>query len=107
MLAAWRDYQRLRESIPPPSIHRPHKWRLYKETLIRYDELIRAGAVDEAGELALDLNQLVLELGRPIILDLSSDQGTLAMGAVEGEVGAGSESAPPSLSKSLGGFPGR
>lgn len=91
-LAAWRDYQRLRESIPAPSIQRPHQWRLYKETLIRYDELIRAGAIDEAGELALGLNQLVLELGRPVTIDLSSDQGTLAMGEVQGQGGAGSES---------------
>ncbi|SIO60649.1 hypothetical protein SAMN05444166_6473 [Singulisphaera sp. GP187] len=91
-LAAWRDYQRLRESIPTPTIHRPHKWRLYKETLIRYDELLRAGAVDGANELALDLNQLVLELGRPLTIDLSSIQGTLTMGVIDGQGGAGIDS---------------
>ncbi|WP_406695658.1 vWA domain-containing protein [Singulisphaera sp. Ch08] len=91
-LTAWRDFQRLREVIPSPTIHLPHKWRLYKETLIRHDELLRAGAVVEAGELALDLNQLVLELGRPLTLDLSSIQGTLTMGVIEGQEGAGAES---------------
>lgn len=91
LLAAWRDYQQLRTSVPPPSIHHPHQWRVYKEMLVRYDELIRAGSSEQAAELALGLQQRMQELRRQGSVALSSAQGTLTMNTIQGQPGSESE----------------
>jgi len=81
--AAWEGYQQLRNGHHSPWILHPHKWRIYKQTLIRYDELIRAGAQGSAAELALSLDQLAHELQRGFSVELSSSQGTLTMSGLQ------------------------
>ncbi len=91
LLAAWREYQELRARVPLPSIHHPHQWRAYKQTLVRYDELIRAGSIEQAAELALGLDQRAQELKRQDSVALSSAPCTLTMNTIQGEPGSESE----------------
>src|SRR4051794_2406881 len=70
LMEAWRTHQRLHQAYPPPWVYRPHEWRVYKATLIRYDELIRAGSADQATELALRLGEMEREIGRSQVLPL-------------------------------------
>ncbi len=40
---AWADCNRLREAVPSPAVYSPQLWREYRETLLRYEAILRAG----------------------------------------------------------------
>ncbi len=40
---AWADCNRLREAVPSPAVYSPQLWREYRETLLRYEQILRAG----------------------------------------------------------------
>ena len=45
LVPAWRDFQELstQHRGPAPWVYSPHVWRIYQETLLRYEQLLRAG----------------------------------------------------------------
>src|SRR5205823_1311693 len=79
LASAWAACRRLQESVPAPWVYAPHLWRQYQDTLLRYEQLHRAGAADRAQPLKPRLDQLADEIGRCRQLDLPSAQNSLAM----------------------------
>ncbi len=81
---AWEDYQRLDGLVPSPAVYAPQQWRHYQTTLLRYEQLLRAGAPEAAAKVGGKLQSLESELTRGQVLELSSMQNTLAMPAAAG-----------------------
>ncbi len=48
---AWKEFHRLETKAPRPAVYSPRRWREYRATLVRYEELLRAGAVSLAKEI--------------------------------------------------------
>ena len=46
--AAWKAYGELDSLIPHPVVYSPRRWRRYQAELVRFDELVRAGASEQA-----------------------------------------------------------
>jgi hypothetical protein len=66
----WRDLKRNHA----PDVHAPHYWRLYQETLLRYEQLLRAG--DPTGKAAphkSSLGELAIEIRKARVLDKALD----------------------------------
>src|SRR5207244_2203405 len=40
---AWQEWSNLRDLVPAPGVYTPHQWRRYQATLLRYEQLLRAG----------------------------------------------------------------
>ncbi len=81
---AWQDYQHLDSLTPSPAVYAPQQWRHYQTTLLRYEQLLRAGAEEAANKLGGQLQTLERDLTRGQVLELSSMQNTLAMPAAAG-----------------------
>jgi hypothetical protein len=45
--ALWERSDQLSKRVPPPEVYSPHLWRLYRNTLLRYEDLLRACTPDE------------------------------------------------------------
>src|SRR5262249_7221081 len=55
----WLKLRRLDELVPPhPATYSPQRWRAYRATLIRCQQLLQAGATDKASEMAAALDAL-------------------------------------------------
>lgn len=61
--AAWERWQELRTQVPSPAVYTPQLWRRYQDTLVRYEQLVRAG---EATKKAPAVKQQLEILGREI-----------------------------------------
>jgi hypothetical protein len=66
---AWTTWMELRRDYAP-HVYAPHYWRLYQETLLRYEQLKRAGdPTQKAGALKTKLNDLEKEIRAEKALD--------------------------------------
>jgi hypothetical protein len=81
---AWDRHHRLADHTPPPSAYSPQTWRLYQDTLLRYEQLLQAGDRDWAARLQGQLNELATRIEHARTLELSSLSNTLAMPAAAG-----------------------
>ncbi|QEH33047.1 hypothetical protein OJF2_15430 [Aquisphaera giovannonii] len=85
----WRAFHELDGLLPHPSTYSPRRWREYRATLVRLEELARAGA--SAQQLA-PLDERLGVLGARLRADRSfakiteSPQHNLVMGVVQGAV---------------------
>ncbi len=43
MRTAWNECRTLSKQIPAPEVYSPHWWRCYRDTLVRYEQILRAG----------------------------------------------------------------
>jgi hypothetical protein len=48
----WKEKEELARLVPAPALYSPQIWSQYLATLLRYEQLVRAGATGVAGELA-------------------------------------------------------
>lgn len=55
--AEWDKWQKLRNEHAP-HVHNPHLWRLYQDTLLRYEQLARVGAAKAADDVKASLVKL-------------------------------------------------
>jgi hypothetical protein len=58
----WGAHEKLRQTSPSPAVYTPHLWRLYEATLLRYEQLVRAGDQEHAQKLKDKLDELA---GKP------------------------------------------
>src|SRR5262249_46459327 len=84
--ALWEGCEKLAEAVPPPAAYSPHLWRQYRDRLLRYEQLTRAGASDgvltaAAGKIAA-LKGEIEKAQRPGLLN--STYSALPMPAVLG-----------------------
>src|SRR5262249_12483554 len=56
--AAWKKYDQLRGTVPAPYVTSPHLWRVYEATLLRYEQMVRAGEDEHAASLHGRLDEL-------------------------------------------------
>jgi hypothetical protein len=81
---AWTECQQLSQHVPAPYVYAPQQWRQYLDTLLRYEQLVRAEDEDSARRLLDELRRVkgnILQAGR---LKGDSLQATLAMPAALG-----------------------
>jgi len=90
--AAWKAFHGLETNVPRPTVYSPRRWREYRATLVRYEELLRAGAVSLANDLRdkklehLERNlkkERFLEASSPLSAELNLAMNALQGGAVE------------------------
>jgi hypothetical protein len=55
---AWEKCRALERGFPPPETYTPQLWRRYLDTLLRYEQLLRAGDRDSAARLPEGLDDL-------------------------------------------------
>ncbi len=82
--AAWQTYSDLNKSMPHPAVSSPALWRLYRDVLLRYEELIVAGDTLVTPDLARRLRGLTDELRQQQTLPLDSLESTLPSTAIAG-----------------------
>ena len=82
---AWATYERLGHQSPSPAAHAPTLWTRYIATLLRFDELERAGEQGSSRIMLRRLGEIERDIGDMRELTLGSAQNTLAMPAVEGK----------------------
>jgi hypothetical protein len=83
----WKAADKLQSATPHPAVYTPHLWRLYLETLLRAEELLRWGEPDRAAGLlkkAQELHGSIEQEGSLRGRQLNSGQLTLAMPAALG-----------------------
>jgi Mg-chelatase subunit ChlD len=81
---AWQDRFELDRSTPHPAVNTPHWWRQYQDTLLRYEQLARAGDDQHAGALQKGLDDLKGRIQRGRRLPLASRANTLTLPAALG-----------------------
>jgi hypothetical protein len=54
----WKEKEDLAGLVPAPAVYSPHLWTQYLKTLLRYEQLVRAGASGAASDLGKDLDRL-------------------------------------------------
>ena len=55
---AWLEYRQLDALVPHPSAYSPMRWRAYGAALVRYEQLLLAGAAEAAEPVREQLSQL-------------------------------------------------
>ena len=77
---AWDNAARLAALTPPPEVYSPAVWQQYRATLLRYEQLLRAGDNDHAKEMAdqLPALELLIEHAKNVPLDSASNTLTMA-----------------------------
>ena len=80
----WKRFHQLNALVPHPTVYSPRRWRHYRAELVRYEELVRAGAASKTELVRERIDALAQGLERDRILrDLTkSAENTLAMSAV-------------------------
>jgi hypothetical protein len=80
LFTAWQAAEELGGHSPPPEVVAPHLWRRYLETLLRYEQLLRAGD-GSAAAVQGDLVKLQGEIIRAqrLTRELRSAQNTAAL----------------------------
>lgn len=76
---AWKKFQALNKQVPSPVVYTPHLWRQYQDTVIRYEQLLRAGDRRKAPEVKKDLEKLEEDIARAQRLELNCTATSLAM----------------------------
>lgn len=76
---AWGQCQDLETGFPHPAVYTPHLWRLYRDLLVRCEELLRAGAADKAKAILEKADTLRGKINDDRALRRDSLQLTLAM----------------------------
>lgn len=83
----WQGFDRLNTSVVPhPSVYSPRRWRRYQAEVVRFEELVRAGAESKAEPVRSRITELegILESDR-FLNDLpGSVENTLAMNVLTG-----------------------
>jgi hypothetical protein len=87
LLQAWQKCQLLADQIPAPVVYAPQAWRQYQETLLRYEQLLRAGDTENADQVAAQLPNLEREIRQAARLELESVDNTLTMSRLAGTAG--------------------
>lgn len=82
---AWTTHDVLKDQSPPPASLLPVVWRQYEATLLRCEQLVRAGAAKAAEPLFGRLTDLQREMEQVRRLDLESHINSLSMSALTGE----------------------
>jgi hypothetical protein len=83
--AAWDEFVKLNEKTSPhPSVLAPHLWRLYQDTLFRYQELLLAGDESNADRLGKNLDRLGDQIRASKDVRRDAQSASLAMPAVLG-----------------------
>jgi hypothetical protein len=85
---AWEEWSKLRTEVPAPAVYSPHLWRRYHDTLLRYEQLLRAGdPTKKAASLRTSLTRLKGRIGaaRRFGLVSASATNTLSLPAALGQ----------------------
>jgi hypothetical protein len=69
LATAWQECQNLRKQVPAPWVDHPNLWREYLDTLLRYEDLLRAGDESDAAGFRGTLTALKDEMTRPTRLE--------------------------------------
>lgn len=80
---AWEEEDELAGKVPSPAVYSPQLWRQYRDTLLRYEDLLLAGS-KEAGKVRSMKDDLRKQLQTNRKDDWHSAQNTLAMPAALG-----------------------
>jgi hypothetical protein len=82
----WETFKTLAAADPSPAIYTPRQWRAYRALLVRYDELVRAGATNPAAEIKGRLKKLKqnIEEGRTLSKLATSVGNSLVFNAIQG-----------------------
>lgn len=81
---AWERHYQLSRQSPPPAAYAPQTWRIYQDTLLRYEQLVLAGDREWAVRLERQIQELATRIERSRTLDLASLSNTLTMPAAAG-----------------------
>jgi hypothetical protein len=79
----WQKHEALRREVPTPYVYTPQLWRRYEDTLLLYEQLVRAGS-DEVAKVEATLGRLEDEIARGRSRKLPSVQNSAAMPAALG-----------------------
>jgi flagellar motor protein MotB len=52
LIARWTECQKLANATPSPAAYSPRSWRRYRQLLLRYEQMVRAGEQAAAGRLS-------------------------------------------------------
>jgi hypothetical protein len=82
----WQGFGRLDTMVPHPSVYSPRRWRRYQAELVRFEELVRAGAASKAGRAQDRINDLerTLESERVLAKLPNSVENTFATNVLTG-----------------------
>ena len=81
---AWDNAARLAALMPPPEVYSPQVWQQYRATLLRYEQLLRAGDESNASVMAGKLQNLERQIEQEKRLPLASASNTLTMSNLAG-----------------------
>ena len=79
-LKNWKDQQQLADSMPSPAVYSPRQWRRYREVLLRYEQLVRAGQSSKAADRAKELADLKKSIEQARSVSLTCWSTSLATG---------------------------
>jgi hypothetical protein len=77
LIAAWKQGAELSKQVPGPEVYTPQQWRQYREALVRWEQLERAGAV--TGAIADECRVLRTEIQKRARVELKSMESTRAL----------------------------
>jgi hypothetical protein len=84
--ANWKHCEELRADMPSPAVYTPQLWRQYLDTLLRYEQIVRAGdPTGRAASLKEGLAVLETEIAKARRLPLVSTGNSLPMAAAYGQ----------------------
>ncbi|MFL5246138.1 MAG: hypothetical protein ACJ8FY_29060 [Gemmataceae bacterium] len=84
--AVWKHYEELRGRTPSPILYAPHIWRQYQDTLLRYEQVVRAGdPTKKAASLKESLSGLEGEIAKAGRLPLVSAGNAIPLAAGFGQ----------------------
>jgi hypothetical protein len=85
LTTAWQTFHDLQEEVPPPASYAPHLWRQYQETLLRYEQLVRAGDTRKITDVSGMLRGLKDDIDKARAVDRPSAQYALPLPAALGK----------------------
>src|SRR5262249_50518214 len=84
--SAWKRWDALRRAVPSPATYSPHIWRQYQDTLLRYEQVVRAGdPTGKAGSLQGALAALDKDMVRSRVLNLGCAGNALPLPMAMGQ----------------------
>jgi hypothetical protein len=78
VLAAWKQRDDLAIAFPHPATYTPHLWRQYHDSLLRYEQLSRAGDATNAETMEQELGKLAGRIRQNQRIDKDALAATLA-----------------------------
>jgi hypothetical protein len=76
---AWVKYDNLSKMMPPPYLTSPQKWMIYKAALVRYEELLIAGANSAAESVRQGILKLEQDFNESIVVPNNLINSSLAI----------------------------